>query len=259
MSSIDKLALTCRLLYDQRVLEQRKEIEKLEVKLFFKDYTEGNLKIIINNLNWNMKCKCMVCSIVGRICDDDAKDLNAVCTFVPWLDNVLHERGFVVLRQTCVYDRCDGPYEECFYKFDKVPFIDADCHLVEHVLDVPVTGNVIRWRYISIGKRLWNAESINDQQIKQFKRVFNISSYGYLSSPPRPPLSPKMAPHPPPPLPITTTINQGLELQALKEQLATKDLELLALKAQLATQAAETQTLQLDYVRDDTDNKRKRP
>jgi hypothetical protein len=50
-----------------------------------------------------------------------------------------------------------------------------------------------------------------------------------------------------------------LELQALKEQLATKDLELLALKAQLAAHAAETQTLQLDCVRDDTEKKRKRP
>jgi hypothetical protein len=36
MSSIDKLALTCRLLYDERVLEQRKEIERLKVKLFFR-------------------------------------------------------------------------------------------------------------------------------------------------------------------------------------------------------------------------------
>jgi hypothetical protein len=39
MSSIDKLALTCRILYDERVLEQRKEIEMLEVKYFFRGYT----------------------------------------------------------------------------------------------------------------------------------------------------------------------------------------------------------------------------
>ena len=100
---------------------------------------------------------------------------------------------------------------------------------------------------------------MNNHQIKKFKSVFDISSYGVLSQPPMPPLPPKMAPLPRPPLPITNIINQGLELQALKEQLATKDLELLALKAQLATHAAETQTLQLDCVHDDTDNKRKRP
>ena len=45
-----------------------------------------------------------------------------------------------------------------------------------------------------------------------------------------------MAPQPPPPLPITTTINQGLELQELKKQLATQALELQELKQQLATQ-----------------------
>jgi hypothetical protein len=105
---------------------------------------------------------------------------------------------------------------------------------------------------IYIGKRLWNVESIhNNQWIKQFERVFGECKKP-LSSPPTPPGSPKMAPQPPPPLPITTTINQGLELQELKKQLATQALELHTLKQQLATHAA-----QLEHEGDD--KKRKRP
>jgi hypothetical protein len=179
--------------------------------------------------------------------DYEVQDEQTVCTFGPWFDNFLHECEFVV--------HC---HWNCKEIFQMIPFTDDDCHLVETLYCRLQKRKYMPWRNISIGKRLWNAESINDQCIKQFVRVFGVPGTP-LSSPPMPPLPPKMAPPPPPPLPITTTINQGLELQALKEQLATKDLELLALKAQLATQAAEMQTLQLDYVRDDTDNKRKRP
>jgi hypothetical protein len=52
MVSIDKLALTCRLLYDQRVLEKRKEIEMLEVKYFFRGYTCEILNEALKDLNW---------------------------------------------------------------------------------------------------------------------------------------------------------------------------------------------------------------
>jgi hypothetical protein len=249
MSSIDKLALTCRLLYDQRVLEQRKEIEKLEVKLLLKNFTRGQLKKVMADLNsQNIRCKCLGCQSAGRFYNPDRLDMTeSVCTFGPWFDNFLQECGFGV--------HC---YEKGQKTFEMIPFTDDDCHMVDGTRGCILTSHLVRWDNIRIGKRLWNAESINDQCIKQFVRVFGVPGTP-LSSPPMPPLPPKMAPPPPPPLPITTTINQGLELQALKEQLATKDLELLALKAQLATQAAEMQTLQLDYVRDDTDNKRKRP
>jgi hypothetical protein len=66
-----------------------------------------------------------------------------------------------------------------------------------------------------------------------------------------------MAPQPRPPLPITSTINQGLELQELKKQLATQAAEIQTLKGQLATLTAEKLTEQLEHDRNDT--KRKRP
>ena len=53
MSSIDKLALTSRLLYDERVIEQRKEIERLKVKLFFRDYTQQSIGGGTAQYNWD--------------------------------------------------------------------------------------------------------------------------------------------------------------------------------------------------------------
>jgi hypothetical protein len=198
MSSIDKLALTCRLLYDQRVLEQRKEIEMLEVKLFFKDYID--LDKSLKELNFqNIRCKCKGCKSAGRISFFDKVDIEAACTFGPWFDNVLHERGFVVLREDDWMDEwCEGPYDNVNENFETAPFTDDDCHLVERFSCMSESHHRgERWGCICIGKRLWAVESINNQWIKQFERVFGKYNLR-LSSPPTPPPSPKMMPQPPP-------------------------------------------------------------
>ena len=219
----------------------------LEVKYFFRGYTYDVLEEAMQELNrQNIRCKCRGCKAEGRIHYLDTVDEEAACTFGPWFDNVLHERGLVVLRKDDWNEiSSNGPFDNLGDKFRIPHFSDDDCHLVESPSGDFGKGGLARWELIYIGKRLWKVESINNQWIKQFERVFGEHHYEHLSSPPTPPPSPKMAslPSPPQPLPITTTINQGLELQELKKQLATQGLELQALKKQLATQAAETQTL----------------
>jgi hypothetical protein len=250
MASIDKLALTCRLLYDQRVLEQRKEIEQLQVKLFFRDYTPKVIHEAMQGLNfWNRKCKCRGCKLSGRIICDKA-DKEAVCTFAPWFDTILKECGLVTLRKldsegqlyvTGPYldenDKNSGRFAEAF------DFSDEDCHLVEipHVLDNGNDDPHTRWGRILIGKRLWDVESVNDQGIIHFEKLFG-KGWKLLSSRQMPPSIQKVAPIPQL-LPITKVINQGLELQALKEQLAAQATETLVLKEKLGKQEAETLTL----------------
>ena len=138
MASIDKLALTCRLLYDERVLEQRKEIERLKVKLFFRDYTHETLLEATKNLNHaNTRCKCSGCKRAGRIHHSDVEDKGVACTFGPWFDKVLYERGLVVLRKDdWEEEMCDGLYEDEIGKISDgftgvFDFSKNDCHLVE--------------------------------------------------------------------------------------------------------------------------------
>jgi hypothetical protein len=242
---MDKLALTCRVLYDQRVLDQRKEIEMLKMKLFFRDYSVENLKYAMYMLNCqNTFCKCSGCTRAGRM-HYSFEDEEATCTFCPWFDNVLHERGFIVLRTDERDEQLTfGPYDEkrdkTHFDFNKVfSFSDKDCHLLENYDHEDLDK---RWERIRIGKRLWNAESINDHWIKQFRRLFGPPKEGRISSPPTPPLSPRVVPTPSP-RPVTIAINQGLELQALRDQLATQAAETQALKDQLAIQAAEIKEL----------------
>ena len=192
MSTIDKLALTCRLLYDQRLLELRREIEIIKVKLFFRDYTHTFLLQAMRQLNHaNIKCKCSGCKKARRIYTFETEDKEAACTFVPWFENVLHERGLVVLRKDeWEEEDCDGPYDD---ENDKISeeftgayfFSDSDCHLVEkpdNHSDMDYDPGV-RWAEICVGKRLWKVESINNPQIRQFERVFGASAQP-LSSPP---------------------------------------------------------------------------
>ena len=199
----------------------------LEVKYFFKGYTFNFMIEALSTLNTkNVRCKCRGCTLLKRIHYLDTEDPEAACTFGPWFDNILHERGLFVLH-TDLDAGGNGSYG-LYNQGEKteIPCLsNEDCHLV----DSPMMGLEhlkFRWMQIYIGKRLWNVESIhNNQWIKQFERVFGECKKP-LSSPPTPPASPKMAPQPPPPLPITTIINQGLELQELKKQLATQAAEL---------------------------------
>ncbi len=136
---MDKLALTCRVLYDQRVLEQRKEIEMLKMKYFFKDYTQDDMSSAMETLNLcNVRCTCSGCKKAGRLnYAKHEEDKEAVCTFIPWFDKVLHERGLVVLR-VAQKDQEDtaGPYADEVNKkggmyIDQFLFSDKDCHLLE--------------------------------------------------------------------------------------------------------------------------------
>ncbi len=135
---------------------------------------------------------CIHCKRAGRIHFNDTADVEAACTFGPWLDNVLHERGLVVLRQDLKIPWSDGPFKKSLrFAEHYFPFSDADCHLVEIIdMDSALRGKTIcRWERIGIGKRLWAAESINNQCFKLFSRVFTPgrAMFKPLSSPPTPP------------------------------------------------------------------------
>ncbi len=152
----------------------------------------------MNELNEeNVRCMCSGCYYTDRCRFMGAtEDKEAACTFCPWFDKVLLERGFVVLRKyEWKKEDCDGLYADEHNGFTRglrsFLFSNDDCHFVEKPsnLNSLYYDPAVRWGEIWIGKRLWNVESIDNQCIKQFKRVFG--SFGKrISSPPTPPPEP---------------------------------------------------------------------
>ena len=199
MSSIDKLAVTSRLLYDVRVLEQRREIEQLKMKLLFRDYRPEVMKNLVKDYNyWNTKCKCTGCEQAGRthaFAEGHGIE-SAKCLFGPWFDEHLKKEGLVCLRQySCVeeYDdngnslHCLGLYADdeditCNEFAFNFAFSEEDCHLVEAPLNTRGGADSdpnVRWGRILIGKRLWGAKSTQDDGIAKFKKVFG--NYGWIT------------------------------------------------------------------------------
>ncbi len=212
---------------------------------------------ILRRLNeMNTKCTCKGCYKAERFFSTGTRGEEVECTFSPWLDNVLKERGFVVLRETShprdgsidVTD--DTPFRQQFAQ--EFNFSDKDCHLVEtpeFQYNIPSPNHKVdpyaRWGGISVGKRLWDVETVDNQWVTQFEEVFG-TTWKPLASPPTPMPSPTIAPVPPPqPSTLNPKGSVGLSIEArvMKEIAIKKGSELQTAKEQLAAQAAELQAL----------------
>jgi hypothetical protein len=65
--NIDTLVLCSKILYNERILEQHQEIEKLELKLFWFKYNYYHFKNAMKIFNDNItKCNCLNCTESGR-------------------------------------------------------------------------------------------------------------------------------------------------------------------------------------------------
>jgi hypothetical protein len=185
MPSIDKVALTCKLLLDARVLEQRREIELMRVKLFWRDYRDEDFKrfMAVQNSE-NTKCKCIGCVKTGRtaLLFGDTHQAEIVCTFGPWLDAHMLEFGFSCTRHNMpdldsVYSF--GPFDECNNFTWKYSFVNTDCHFLEMPFvhsDGLVDPNV-RWGTIYIGKRLWGVKSLKDPGLEKIEQFMGMPSF----------------------------------------------------------------------------------
>ena len=90
----DALALTCRILLDHRILEQRREIERLRLHGFWGSYTKEALDSAMRSYNQDVpKCGCGACGFVGR--DYEAAESQG-CTFKPAWEALIAKHGLTV-------------------------------------------------------------------------------------------------------------------------------------------------------------------
>jgi hypothetical protein len=161
--SLDKLITVSRVFMDARVAELRRENENLRLQLFWRDYDVQSLRAVMRTANnWDMspKCNCLNCAVSGRMDEDVESDNARECAFVPWFEEKIVECGLTFghtlpdsTNHSHVSDTWGGVY-------------DVDCHFVKLG-----RGD---WNFFTYGKRLYQAQTIDDAELKKLKEFIKL-------------------------------------------------------------------------------------
>ncbi len=158
MSSIDKLALVSRLLFEKRIIEQRQEIEELRLELFWKDHNTHALKRAMRVANTNnTSCICVCCSMSqrDRYVNRDEVDRSATCKFAPWFEKQLGRCGLVAVGQTSLHKHSTSYHDS----LSRDECLKVDSHFV--------VGPTTDWMVFRFGERLWKATTADDPELRK--------------------------------------------------------------------------------------------
>jgi hypothetical protein len=164
---VDKVSTCCKILFDRRILEQRREIERLKLENFWLKHGKRALHAAMQNYNHEVtKCACAICCVSGRFdCDEDDTPesvdedgyhgyMTFDCKFIPEFNRLLSKHQLIVSH---------GPYNMCVRPIlpddgqGEPVCADCDAHF----------GNAGRrdWVVFAIGKRLWSAPNVSSELV----------------------------------------------------------------------------------------------
>lgn len=155
MASVDALALVSKVLLDRRVLEQRDEIERLKMEIFWLENGYFSFRTVMSDFNRAFTmCGCNACYTSGR-CRNIVRDSQQdYCLFSEAFEKKLSEAGFTF-----------GPVP--------TPAL-AWTSDEEYVRDIITNGEFHickfdrKWTIWSLGKRLKAAKSEADPEIVKY-------------------------------------------------------------------------------------------
>lgn len=177
---LERLGSVTRLFMDQRVLEQRREIEKLreenqglKLQLFWRDHEISALESLMLDLNMSRvsspQCDCTGCCMAGRFPLPPRKLYAAAeetCTFKAFFEDKLQELGITFL---CLHgdssrilrmEACDPLNGVC----------SDDYHLIN------LSGK--NWFNFYYGRKLWAARDVHDPEVQKLHRLFQWMKEG---------------------------------------------------------------------------------
>ena len=144
----------------QSVEELKREIERLRLKLFWRDHSHEELQAAMAAANGSgPKCACLACAVSGRKDGDDDRTCEH-CTFKPWFEALLKAHAIVALPGPPADDE-GVMHEDCAQNV----VYDADCHLM--------TIGRHDWVFFTYGARLWKAASVEDPELRKLAALFD--------------------------------------------------------------------------------------
>jgi hypothetical protein len=161
--SLDKLVTVSKVFMDARVSELRKENENLRLQIFWRDYSIQLLADLMgaaNNWDNSPKCNCLSCAVSGRMDGVVESDNARACAFVPWFEEKIAECGMTFgypFPTSTNYQHMSNTNGGVY---------DVDCHFVKLG-----RGD---WFFFTFGKRLYQAQSTDDPELKKLKKLFEL-------------------------------------------------------------------------------------
>ena len=175
----ERLAFTCRLLLDRRVLELKSENdrlrsfqqlskkladenERLKLALFVEKHSPARLQLLMGEVNMsaseNDQCNCLWC--YDR---SDNVIVRGACKFKPYFESCLKQCGLTVevVQDDELFDRSAKQQEF----FDDVVY-DIDAHFVQ--------ARVSTWLSCPYGAKIWKATSADDPELAKLARLFEM-------------------------------------------------------------------------------------
>ena len=171
MRGLDKLALVSKVLLDQRVIELRREVEELRLRLFWKDHSKQRLEKLMGQANSYgdnaPKCVCLACGMKGRIEDEDMGDaVSTSCTFAPWFKERLVQCGLTFQPMTA---DISGTSLGRPWMMEGVEVFDVDVHFLL------ATDDLLGFFY---GTKLYDANSTKDPELQKLAALFDTLDEG---------------------------------------------------------------------------------
>ena len=158
MGSIDKLALVSRVLFEQRIIDQRKEIDALCLELFLRDFKRSKFMKRMSLANViHKKCACSRCEgifLTNLIIPEEAVHL-AECILCPWMEEQIFKCGMVAVSKTGDHSAARGCLTSGLY---------SDSHFV---IDYE-SGEFY------FGERLWGATTTKSPELDKLLRLFGL-------------------------------------------------------------------------------------
>jgi hypothetical protein len=148
----------------QQCVELTAELERLKLKLFWKENNVSELKAAMAHANQNngINCTCLACAVSGRKDEDDgvaAKGFD--CAFKLYFERVLAQCGLVVSH----FD-FNAIVETHTWVSDGNSLCDVDAHLLYVGRD--------DWNMFSYGTKLWSAKSASDPELAKLTHLFAL-------------------------------------------------------------------------------------
>jgi uncharacterized small protein (DUF1192 family) len=166
MAFIDKLALVSTFLFEKRIVDQRKEIERLRLELFWKDHSMACFTEAMGVANARVTaCICETCAGICRDFDVDRDKAvhTTECKFARWFDETLVECDLLAVEQTSLH-RPRVPIPPGPWRV--LDGLQVDSHFVYQKKGT--------WICFCFGERALKATTKDDPELRKLARLMKI-------------------------------------------------------------------------------------